>query len=627
MREQSKKYRFQAIFETVIPTVIVALLLFGAVTSREALAHSTSGTHSHITSISDPLVSETDGTVTFEITCDCPLEVNATVFYRLNDGTATAGSDYVDQGGATTNFVVVGGTGTETYSVVATIINDSDVEPDEDFELELIIGLVGEQASPSVGAPSFFIDDQFGTATIQSEDTNTPPTADAGGPYSVNEGGSVVLDGSDSTDGEQTATSLTYEWDLDNNGSFETPGISPPFSAAGLDGPSSKTVFLRVTDDGALSDTDTATVNIDNVPPTVQEPTFTPEPSNEGAEVTASAAFSDPGGVLDTFTCSVDYSDGPQMGTVSGNTCTGPAHIYGDNGNFQVTVSVTDDDAGEGQKSASHQVDNVNPTVMLDKTGAISFPGGDAFLGSQGVEQNHDADANDPGSDDLTFEWTFVPNSSTSTTTYFNDTTAGNPDPLPSPGGTFPFSASDNTAVTFPNLGLYTVKVDVTDDDSGTTSDELEKLVTGDSECAYSQGFWGQEFLQQRYQHIDVGTLEAFIDMVGFASSVFSFSGMVPLSDISDAEAVFALRGPNIRDHATQQALAAWLNFASGAVGWDDEIIDIDGDTVPETLMEVIEFIETILLDPFATQADLVLANDLADVVNLLDADDPACEL
>ena len=52
---------------------------------------------------------------------------------------------------------------------------------------------------------------------------NAPPTVDAGGPYSVNEGSSVTLSASGS---DPNGDSLAYAWDLDNNGSFETSGQS-----------------------------------------------------------------------------------------------------------------------------------------------------------------------------------------------------------------------------------------------------------------------------------------------------------------------------------------------------------------------------------------------------------------
>jgi uncharacterized protein len=94
---------------------------------------------------------------------------------------------------------------------------------------------------------------------------NEPPSVTAGGPYTVAEGGSVVLSASGS---DPEGGALTYAWDLDNDGVYETPGSSPTFSAAALDGPSSRTVGVRVTDGGGLTDTDTATVNVTNVAPT-----------------------------------------------------------------------------------------------------------------------------------------------------------------------------------------------------------------------------------------------------------------------------------------------------------------------------------------------------------------------
>ena len=65
-------------------------------------------------------------------------------------------------------------------------------------------------------------------------DPPKPPTVDAGGPYDVVVGGSVNVSATGSQPDGQT---LTYRWDLDDNGSFETPGQSVTFSAAGLAAP------------------------------------------------------------------------------------------------------------------------------------------------------------------------------------------------------------------------------------------------------------------------------------------------------------------------------------------------------------------------------------------------------
>ena len=58
-----------------------------------------------------------------------------------------------------------------------------------------------------------------------------PPTVNAGGPYEVVVGESVVVS---ATGSQPDGQALTYRWDLDDNGTFETPGQSVTFSAAGL---------------------------------------------------------------------------------------------------------------------------------------------------------------------------------------------------------------------------------------------------------------------------------------------------------------------------------------------------------------------------------------------------------
>ncbi|MDF2748377.1 MAG: Endonuclease/Exonuclease/phosphatase family protein, partial [Propionibacteriaceae bacterium] len=85
------------------------------------------------------------------------------------------------------------------------------------------------------------------------------PTVDASGPYSVVEGSTVTVTatGSDPDNG-----TLTYAWDLDNNGTFETSGQSATFSAAGIEAPASRTIAVRVTDSDGFTATDSATVNV-----------------------------------------------------------------------------------------------------------------------------------------------------------------------------------------------------------------------------------------------------------------------------------------------------------------------------------------------------------------------------
>jgi hypothetical protein len=88
---------------------------------------------------------------------------------------------------------------------------------------------------------------------------NYPPTADAGGPYSVVEGGSVTLS---ATGQDPEGAAVTFDWDLDNNGTFETPGQSVNFSAASITAPATLTVKVKVTDAFGNFTVDEATVYV-----------------------------------------------------------------------------------------------------------------------------------------------------------------------------------------------------------------------------------------------------------------------------------------------------------------------------------------------------------------------------
>ena len=88
---------------------------------------------------------------------------------------------------------------------------------------------------------------------------NVPPSADAGGPYSVTEGGSVTLS---ATGVDPEGSALTFAWDLDNNGSFETAGQTATFSAARIRAPATRTVRVRVTDAFGNFSVDSATVSV-----------------------------------------------------------------------------------------------------------------------------------------------------------------------------------------------------------------------------------------------------------------------------------------------------------------------------------------------------------------------------
>lgn len=186
-----------------------------------------------------------------------------------------------------------------------------------------------------------------------------PPVAEANGPYTVAEGSSVPLDGTASYDPDPGDV-LTYAWDLDGDGVYgetgagalrgDETGATPTFSAAGLDGPASTTINLRVADRYGLTDSDTATVEVANALPVVNA-----GPDQDAyvhvAVSLAPALFSD-AGTLDTHTATIDWGDGavePGAITASGGSgAVAGSHTYLAAGTYSVTVTVTDDDGGGG---------------------------------------------------------------------------------------------------------------------------------------------------------------------------------------------------------------------------------------------------------------------------------------
>jgi len=179
---------------------------------------------------------------------------------------------------------------------------------------------------------------------------NLAPEVDAGGPYSVDEGGTVSLsaNGSD-PDGED----LTYAWDLDGNGTYETPGQTATFAAGTLDGPSMRTVGVQVTDERGKTATDTGIVEIVNVAPsgTFEAPASAPagfafELALTG--VTDPSAADTAAGFEYAFDCGSGYG---AFGASASATCpTGAV------GTLDVGARVRDKDGGVREYRASVDV-------------------------------------------------------------------------------------------------------------------------------------------------------------------------------------------------------------------------------------------------------------------------------
>ncbi len=229
--------------------------------------------------------------------------------------------------------------------------DDNITSPDTDVFVGLFTSLVlNENDHPIV---SYYDLDNLSLRLLHcgSPTCNTVPTADAGGPYQVDEGGTIMLDGSGSVDAEQDNSTLLYAWDFDEDGQFDdATGIQPDFSAVGLDGPDSILIGLQVTDEGGLTDEDFAVLTVNNVPPLVDA--GEDRTVNVGAAILFTGVFTDPG-TPDTHTIIWDFGDG----TTAINTLT-PTHVYAANGIYTVTLTITDDDGGTGVDALTVNVED-----------------------------------------------------------------------------------------------------------------------------------------------------------------------------------------------------------------------------------------------------------------------------
>jgi hypothetical protein len=243
-----------------------------------------------------------------------------------------------------------------------------------------------------------FADDDGGTVafnrTINVANLDPIEISFAAAPTSAGEGSNVSFQAEITDPGSDD---LTFDWDWDdgltdtvvfyNDGVGPDPDPSPggtyPFNATcniahayGDDG--SYTVVLDIYDDDGGDVTIYATIDVYNLPPAVGYYDL-PNTSDEGDTVTFKIEVSDPGsddvildfdwgdGTTDTVTF---YNDGvgpdpfpSPWGVYPFNVTADVDHIYGDDGDFTVNVTIMDDDGGSVTVSQDISVNNVDPVL------------------------------------------------------------------------------------------------------------------------------------------------------------------------------------------------------------------------------------------------------------------------
>ena len=304
---------------------------------------------------------------------------------------------------------------------------------------------------------------------------NTPPEimSFAASPSPSFEG-DVVLFAVNATDADGDA--LTYDFDFESDGVFDVSG--PSSTAMHVYGDDFNGTATVIVSDGNLSAEATTPVIVLNIPPSVD------------GEITATATFDitlrvagekwhdvnltiyrDRVAVADASVTRFPGSPDDQAATIENVTI----DLF--SGNLSAVVRYTPDDdpvngqpnganpawliltAKDGSESKIHHTFNVrhNDTWIWRVDDLRAFVAG--------MSLTFTATATDPGSDDLTFTWDWGDGTPATITTYFNDGIG--PDPYPSPGGVFPFIATDFQKHVYSTVGKYDFKLTVRDDDGG----------------------------------------------------------------------------------------------------------------------------------------------------------------
>lgn len=186
-------------------------------------------------------------------------------------------------------------------------------------------------------------------------DNYNAPAANAGKDQSVYTGKKVNFDGSLSTASEGSSI-FKFEWDFENDGIIDAEGkiTSHTYNLKGT-----QTCRLIVTDSIGVTSEDTCLVKVLNRKP-IAEFTFSPSDPTIQDEVNITDNSSDPDGTITSWFW--DFGDG------TNSTAKNPSHRFSQKGEWQITLTVTDNDGAKKSITQTVTVVNLPPAAAFNCT-------------------------------------------------------------------------------------------------------------------------------------------------------------------------------------------------------------------------------------------------------------------
>ena len=257
------------------------------------------------------------------------------------------------------------------------------------------------------------------TITVQVNQGNLAPVANTGGPYILEQGNALTLDASGSLDPDASCgdSIVKYEWDLNNNGSYEdaedidTVSSTTTVSWSEMSGwplTVAQTVKLRLTDSfGATTEKSTTITVYENTP--VASFTAVPHQAacNQTVNFDASASYHTyPTRSLVTYRWDFDYDGSTPDWDVEGDSSVAEqaSYAYTQYGSYTVLLQIVDDNSPVKTDEMTLTVDvnqgNQNPQAVIG--GALQISVGDSLQ----LDGSASSDPNSACGDSIvSYEW------------------------------------------------------------------------------------------------------------------------------------------------------------------------------------------------------------------------------